>query len=90
MRYYTKHDKSIFGLLGEIYNGFMIYDTKPKKSVSFITQNILERYRVVANIHMEHADDKNFDFKYTAELSSDRYTYKDDSCERWGEMKRKR
>jgi len=76
MRYYTKHDRSIFELLGEMYNGFMIYDTKLKKSVSFITKNILERYHVVANTHMKHADEENPDFMYTAELYSDKYTYK--------------
>lgn len=91
MKYYSLHDKSIWDLLGEIYNGFLQYDTKLKKSVSFISKNILERYFVVATTTMKHKwikkteeEKKNGDsdndykerFTFSGKLESDEFTYK--------------
>ena len=76
MKYYSLHDKSIWDLLGEIYNGFLQYDTKLKKSVSFISKNILERYFVVATTSMEHSSEHKERFTFSGKLKSDEFTYK--------------
>lgn len=77
MKYYSFHDKSIWDLFGEMYNGFLIYDTKLKKSVSYISGNILEKYFVVVKTVMSHNGKDNNGFKFAAEeFKSDKFTYK--------------
>lgn len=77
MKYFSSHDKSIWELFGEMYNGFLIYDIKLKKSVSYISRNILEKYFVVAETEMTHSTDSSNKFTFTAKnLKSDKFTYK--------------
>lgn len=77
MKYYALHDKSIWDLFGEMYNGFLIYDIKLKKSVSYISCNILEKYFVIAKTIMTHSGENQSKFTFTAEkLESDKFTYK--------------
>lgn len=77
MKYYSLHDKSIWDLFGEMYNGFLIYDVKLKKSVSYISHNILERYFVIAKTIMEHGGENHNEFTFAArKLESDKFTYK--------------
>lgn len=81
MRYMSARDKSIMDIVSEIYNGFFIYDTKLKKSVSFIFKNILMRYAVDVNIEFCHKGDNEdtnnlIRIKDEVGLYSDKYTYK--------------
>lgn len=76
MKWYSGHDRSIWDMFGEIYNGFFLYDTKLKKSISFISKNILERYFVVADIDMKHGNGDDDKFRFCGELTSDKFTYK--------------
>ena len=77
MRYMTKQNMSIMEMMSFVYNSFFFYDTKLKKSVSFILKNILLRYAVVAKLEFQHHEDHNdknlISFK---PLESDKYTYK--------------
>jgi len=77
MKYHTLHDKSIWDLFGEMYNGFLRYDTKLKKSVSYISKNILERYFVVLNTSMEQGKGSVRGTVFSVEkITSDTFTYK--------------
>ena len=73
----TKQNMSIMEMMSFVYNSFFFYDTKLKKSVSFILKNILLRYAVVAKLEFQHHEDHNdknlISFK---PLESDKYTYK--------------
>lgn len=74
MKWYSMHDKNIWELFGQMYNGFLNYDIKLKKSVSFIFKNLLERYFVVAKTYMKHSDGSN-PFLFSGKLSSDQFVY---------------
>ncbi len=85
MRYLSATDQSIMELVSEIYRSFFIYDTKLKKSVSFVFKNILMRYGVIVDLTFAHASGKpgeESDKTVTlisiakSELKSDQYTYK--------------
>lgn len=80
MRYMAAPEKSIMDMLSEIYRSFFIYDTKLKKSVSFIVKNILLRYGVIADLNFAHkgetfAEESN-NLITIKKLTSDKYTYK--------------
>lgn len=80
MRYMATQEESIMEMMSKVYNGFFIYDSKLKKSVSFIFKNILMRYFVVANTEMRHMDHDHNDpllhLKEKDGLTSDQFTYK--------------
>ena len=85
MRYLSATDQSIMELVSEIYRSFFIYDTKLKKSVSFVFKNILMRYGVIADLDFTHASGKPGEEQgkettlisiAKSELKSDQYTYK--------------
>lgn len=76
MKYYNYHKKSIMEMYADMYNGFLQYDTKLKKSVSFISDNIMERYFMVLKTSMYHKD-KEEEFRFEiSKLESDQFTYK--------------
>lgn len=77
MKYYTLHDKNIWDLFGEMYNGFLRYDTKLKKSVSYLIKNILERYFVVLDTSMVQGNGSVRGAVISADkITSDTFTYK--------------
>lgn len=45
-KYYAKTDKSLLDIYGELYNGFFSYNTKLRKSISYILPNLLLSYFV--------------------------------------------
>lgn len=56
MKYMVRADENLLDMYSKIYNGFFFYDTKLRKSVSYIFKNILERYSVIAYTEMDHAN----------------------------------
>ena len=56
MKYLSKRDTSILEMYGWMYNGFFDYDTKLKKSMSFILNNILMKYFVGIELKTERAE----------------------------------
>lgn len=84
-KYYARAEKSILELYSQMYSDFLTYDTKLKKSVTYILKNILLRYFVDASITMEYVDRKSAQGKisrianikiYEKDLRSDFFTYK--------------
>lgn len=84
-KYYARAEKSILELYSQMYDEFLTYDVKLKKSVTYILKNILLRYFVDAAITMEYVDQKNDQGKisraakiiiYEEDLHSDFFTYK--------------
>lgn len=78
MKYMILDDRSLWDIFSVFYNGFFVYDTKLKKSVSYICKNILERYFVVANLEMTHGFGKDVPLLHLSPkgLQSDQFTYK--------------
>lgn len=72
--YMASQDDSIMELISEIYNKFFVYDTKLKKSVSYIFKNILMRYCVVATLEFNHGSEDTL--ITVKKLISDQHTYK--------------
>jgi len=52
-KYFADHKKSILDLYSDLYNGFFSYDTKLKKSMSFVLPNILLSHFVNAKLSYE-------------------------------------
>lgn len=94
MKYYIFHEKSIMEMFADMYNGFLMYDTKLKKSVSFVSHNILARYFIIMKTEMHHASEENEKFGFDVTLYSDKFTYKyEETCEdeqKEGEEKQKK
>lgn len=63
-------------MFADMYNGFLMYDTKLKKSVSFVSHNILARYFIIMKTEMHHASEENEKFGFDITLYSDKLTYK--------------
>lgn len=78
MKYMIRDDKSLWDIFSAFYNGFFVYDTKLKKSVSYICKNILERYFVIADLEMTHSSGKDVPLLHLSPkgLKSDQFTYK--------------
>lgn len=55
-KYFTKSDQSILELYSQMYDSFLSYDVKLKKSVTYILKNILLRYFVDVGLTMGCAD----------------------------------
>ena len=81
-------------MFADMYNGFLMYDTKLKKSVSFVSHNILARYFIIMKTEMHHASEENEKFGFDVTLYSDKFTYKyEETCEdeqKEGEEKQKK
>lgn len=75
MKYITGSGKSLIDYYSDIYNGFFQYDTKLKKSVSYILKNIFMRYFLVLKLEFRNTGND----KPKLQLSSvgvDQFTYK--------------
>ena len=60
-KYLAKNDKSILELYSGMYGNFFRYDTKLKKSVMTVMQNILARYFVLASLRISYKEKKGED-----------------------------
>ena len=56
MKYMSKSDESILNMYTWMYNGFFDYDTKLKKSMSFVLKNILMKYFVKLELKAEKVE----------------------------------
>lgn len=65
MNYISGYDKnSILDLMGKIYKDFFIYNPNLRKSVSYIFNNILEKYNMTCITEMVRKDGNNEEFKF--------------------------
>ena len=89
LKYLIKPEKSLLYMYSQIYNGFFYYDTKLKKSVSYIFTNILAKYFVIANTEMktEYENDKRFALLKIKDLGSDVFTFKGKKKDKFGKDK---
>lgn len=78
MRYMAVQDKSILEMMWTLYSSFFKYDTKLKKSMTYIFQNILMRYQVASVLSLHHRDQTGNETGEFAikNLISDKFTYK--------------
>ena len=78
LKYFISAKKSILDMYSKVYNGFFSYDTKLKKSVSYIFTNILAKYFVIADtkIIARQIDGRRFAALSISEMSSDMFNYK--------------
>lgn len=84
-KYFIKSDQSMLELYSQMYDSFLAYDVKLKKSVTYILKNILLRYFVDAKLTMGYTDKKSKEGKmsraakieiHEEDLHSDFFTYK--------------
>lgn len=84
-KYFIRTDKSILELYSQMYDSFLAYDVKLKKSVTYILKNILLRYFVDAGLTMGYTDKRSKEGKisraakieiHEKDLHSDFFTYK--------------
>lgn len=59
-KYYSFADRSILELYSDVYDGFFNYDSKLKKSVTVVLQNILLRHFVQAKIGMRMGSGRGY------------------------------
>lgn len=83
MRYMSNQAKNIMSIVSNIYRSFFSYDTKLKKSISFVFKNILMRYGIIADLVFSYnnknqsiKDDMDINIINIKNLKSDKYVYK--------------
>lgn len=59
-KYYSKTDRSIIEMYSDVYDRFLNYDIKLKKSVSYIFRNILLKYFVIPKTDMSYEDRQRY------------------------------
>lgn len=83
LKYMIRADDNLWDMYGKIYNGFFFYDTKLRKSVSYIIKNILERYFVIAYTEMDHADEKSgFQLRLRTKMEAEQMNQKKEDDEK--------
>lgn len=76
-KYYSKADRSIMELYSDVYDRFLDYDIKLKKSVSYIFKNILLKYFVIPKTAMSYEDRKRYFKNLTKKYATKIYIEKD-------------
>lgn len=81
-KYFANHEKSLLEMYGSMYGGFFSYDTKLKKSVSYILPNILLSYFVNVQLEFGRREVPGKNGSHTTvclgvkDIKSDYFTYK--------------